>query len=142
MYLRAERLVLVAVRVAVLAFVLVSVGSVSSAGGDVPGGPAGDQCVPVARLHLGFEQPVALCDSGDSVSSLIAKIKSASPQTKVLNYKEPMGLADDCGTPVDICRTGITYQQAAAHDSANPGDPWILRDSSGKPIPNRSYAHV
>ena len=53
----------------------------------------------------------------------------------VLKYKEAMGLADDCGTAVDSCRTGITYQQAQAHDSANPSDPWILRDSAGKPIP-------
>ena len=68
-------------------------------------------------------------------------MKSASPSTLVLQYKEAMSLADDCGTAVDSCRTGITYQQAAAHDSANPSDPWILRDSAGKPIPNRSYAH-
>ena len=42
---------------------------------------------------------------------------------------------------LDGCRTGITYQQAAAHDSANPSDPWILRDSAGKPITSTSYAH-
>ena len=36
MYIRAERLVLVAVRIAVLAFVLVSVGSLSSAGAATP----------------------------------------------------------------------------------------------------------
>ena len=46
------------------------------------------------------------------------------------------------GRTVDSCRTGITYQQAAAHDSANPSDRWILRDSAGRPIPNRAYAHV
>ena len=46
------------------------------------------------------------------------------------------------GPPVDSCRTGITYQQAAAHDSANPNDPWILRDSAGRPISSTAYAHV
>ena len=74
--------------------------------------------------------------------SLVSTVKSASPSTLVLEYKEAMSLADDCGTAVDSCRTGITYQQAAAHDSANPSDPWILRDSAGKPIPSTSYAHV
>ena len=72
--------------------------------------------------------------------SLVSTVKSASPTTRVLKYKEAMGLADNCGTSVDSCRTGITYQQARAHDSANPSDPWILRDSGGKPIPKRTYA--
>src|SRR4029079_19089526 len=74
--------------------------------------------------------------------SLVSSRKSASPSTRVLQYREPMGLADDCGTSTDGCRTGITYQQATAHDQANPSDPWILRDSAGKPIPNRTYAHT
>ena len=30
--------------------------------------------------------------------SLVSTVKSASPSTLVLQYKEPMGLADDCGT--------------------------------------------
>ena len=67
--------------------------------------------------------------------SLVSTVKSASPSTLVLQYKEAMSLADDCGTAVDGCRTGITYQQAAAHDSANPSDPWILRDSAGQADP-------
>jgi hypothetical protein len=60
----------------------------------------------------------------------------------VLNYKQPMALRDDCGTSVDPCGSAITYQQAQAHDAANPGDPWILRDASGKPIPCANFAHV
>ena len=44
------------------------------------------------------------------------------------------------GPALDGCRTGITYQQAAAHDSANPSDPWILKDSAGKPITQNPYA--
>jgi len=73
--------------------------------------------------------------------SLVSTVKSASPSTLVLQYKEAMSVADDCGTGVDGCRTGMTYQQAAAHDSAHPSDPWILRDSAGKPIASTSYAH-
>jgi Hypothetical glycosyl hydrolase family 15 len=73
---------------------------------------------------------------------LIATTKKVSPQTKVLNFKDAMGLQDNCGTSVDTCQTAITYEQAQAHDAANPGDPWILRDSSGQPIPQRSFAHI
>ena len=66
--------------------------------------------------------------------SLMAGIKSASPTTRVTGYKSATEMADDCGTAltvVDTCRSAITYQQAFAHDSAYPNDPWVLRDSAG-----------
>ena len=64
--------------------------------------------------------------------SLLAGIKSASPTTRVTGYKSAIELADDCGSMVDTCRSAITYQQALAHDSAYPNDPWVLRNSSGR----------
>ena len=57
-------------------------------------------------------------------------------------------LTNACGNPTPVsCQTAISYAEALAHDQANPGDRWVLRDSSGNPIYNRSlhervYANV
>ena len=142
MYIRAERLVLVAVRIAVLAFVLVSVGSLSSAGAATVVAQPGISVFKYPNNTWSASSLPRYATEVVTTPSLIAGVKSASPQTKVLNYKESMALADNCGTSVDTCQTAITYQQAQTHDAANPGDPWILQDASGKPIPNRSFAHV
>jgi hypothetical protein len=74
----------------------------------------------------------------------IAQIKAASPSTKVVGYKSAVALSEGCGSLVDTCVSGITYEQALAHDAANPGDPWVLRDASGKSIvrPSASYLHL
>ena len=67
MYIRTERLVLVAVRVAVFVFVLVSVGSLSSAGSATyPVAQPGISVYRFAELHLESEQPVAVCERGRS----------------------------------------------------------------------------
>lgn len=69
----------------------------------------------------------------------IAAIKLASPSTEVLGEKAGMTMRDDCGTLVDTCGSGITYQQALAHDAANPNDPWVLRDAAGNSITHPAY---
>ena len=62
-------------------------------------------------------------------------------------YKSATEMVDDCGTAltvVDTCRSAITYQQALAHDSAYPNDPWVLRNSAGVSIVSPAYpaAHL
>ena len=64
--------------------------------------------------------------------SYISQIKSASPATRVLVYKNPLSIVD-CAN-VDSCGAGVTLAQAQAHDAAFPGDPWILRDAAGNPV--------
>jgi putative glycosyl hydrolase-like family 15 (GHL15) protein len=73
---------------------------------------------------------------------LIRQIKRASPSTLVLNYRESMGMQDNCGAYMSTCSTAITFQQAQSHDAAHPNDPWILRDGNGNPIANRSFGHI
>ena len=38
------------------------------------------------------------------------------------------------------CQTAVSYGEALAHDQAYPGDPWVLRNSSGAPIKDRNYS--
>jgi len=74
--------------------------------------------------------------------SYIAGIKSKSPSTRVLGYKSGTELDDACGTYTDTCDTGITYQQAVAHDASSPNDPWVLRNSSGNSIVAPAYPNL
>ena len=124
--------------VVVLAVVLIC----SSASAATEVAVPGTSVVSLAESYMELRAPLPRYATVLVAPSLVSMVKSASPSTLVLEYKEAMSLADDCGTAVDGCRTGITYQQAAAHDSANPNDPWILRDSAGRPISNTAYAHV
>ena len=43
---------------------------------------------------------------------------------------------------VETCRSAITYQQALAHDSAYPNDPWVLRNSAGASITAPAYPNA
>jgi hypothetical protein len=72
----------------------------------------------------------------------IPTIKRASPGTRVLGYKSSLAVAEDCGTMVDTCLSAITYEQALAHDAANPADPWLLRDAAGNSIVNPAYPYA
>ena len=71
--------------------------------------------------------------------SYITQIKSASPATRVLGYKNPMSIVD-CAN-VDTCSAGVTLAQAQAHDAAFPNDPWILRDAAGNPVRHPGYSY-
>ena len=75
----------------------------------------------------------------------LADIKSKSPGTRVLGYKSATEMADDCGTTAlgrEMCDSGITYQEAQAHDAAFPSDPWILRNASGQSMTAPAYPHA
>ena len=57
-------------------------------------------------------------------------------------YKNATYLTSTCGNPTPVtCSTAVSYGEALAHDQANPGDRWILRDSSGNPINDRAYTN-
>ena len=59
----------------------------------------------------------------------ISGIKSASPGTRVLGYKSGLEMMDNCGSLVEICHSGISYQQALAHDSAYTTSPRLACSS-------------
>src|SRR5919108_3448049 len=77
-------------------------------------------------------------------SSYIPTIKSESPRTRVLGYKSSLAVASGCGSRFATCLSGITYDQALAHDAAHPDDPWLLRDTAGNSIvnPHNTYLHL
>jgi hypothetical protein len=68
------------------------------------------------------------------------RIKRLSPRTKVLVYDTAADLVDNC-VPASswMCPAAITYQRALAHDARHPGDPWVLRDASGKSLGSPYY---
>jgi len=70
-----------------------------------------------------------------------ARIHAVSPTTRVLGYKSGTDLLDNCGASTDMCASGITYQEAVAHDEGNPADPWLLRDAAGKSLTAPAYPH-
>ena len=132
MLLRANWVAVRAVRVSVLIVLLVLVGSLSSAAATYPVAQRG---ISVYWFPNYTWDPSSLSRYATVVipnPTALKKIKKVSPTTKVLNFKDAMALADNCGTAVDSCQTAISYQQAQTHDAANPGDPWILLDASGK----------
>jgi Hypothetical glycosyl hydrolase family 15 len=61
------------------------------------------------------------------------RIKHLSPQTKVLVYDTAV-LVDNCTPASSWMCPAITYQRALAHDDSHAGDPWVLRDASGKSL--------
>jgi hypothetical protein len=67
-------------------------------------------------------------------------VKRSSPMTKVLAYETGMDLVDDCLPATWLCPS-ITYQEAQAHDTRHPRDPWILRDGAGRSLVNPNYPH-
>jgi len=77
-----------------------------------------------------------------SESDYIPSIKAASPGTKVLAYQSASEADDNC-SPAAVaalnCATPISYQQAQAHDAANPSDPWVLRKSDGSSLTMPGY---
>ena len=68
-----------------------------------------------------------------------ARIKRLSPRTKVLVYDTAADLVDNCVPASSWMCPAITYQRALAHDARHPGDPWVLRDASGKSLVSPHY---
>ena len=64
----------------------------------------------------------------------VGRIKQLSPQTKVLVYDTTTQFVDNCLPASSWMCPAITYQRALAHDARHPGDPWILKDASGKSL--------
>jgi hypothetical protein len=64
-----------------------------------------------------------------------------NPATRTLAYKSSMDL--DMACVGAVCRTGVTYAEAEAHDAkAPPTDRWILTEASGIPILSRDYPQI
>jgi len=74
-------------------------------------------------------------------SAYLRAIRAASTGTRVLGYKSATEIAEGCAD-VASCASGITYQQAVAHDAAHPSDPWLAKDASGKSITAPAYPHA
>jgi len=66
--------------------------------------------------------------------SIIPTIKASNPHAKITTYVEPDAALDSCTANQDTCGTAFSLGEVQAHDAANPGDPWLLRDSAGNPI--------
>ena len=98
MLLRADGVAVRAVRVSVLIVLLVLVGSLSSAGAATPVAQPGISVFKYPNNTWSASSLPRYATEVVTTPSLIAGVKSASPQTKVLNYKESMALADNCGT--------------------------------------------
>jgi len=75
------------------------------------------------------------------VNDLKAAKDESGGATKVVAYYEPTIAQATCSTTSypypnatpAWCGSPVSSQQALAHDQANPGDPWLLRDASGAP---------
>jgi hypothetical protein len=66
----------------------------------------------------------------------LAYIKQSSPSTLVPAYKDATvasGCSSSTSTPTS-CGSLVDYAEALAHDNANPGDKWLVRDASGNPM--------
>jgi len=87
----------------------------------------GDAAVGTANLP---RYAYVLLSPGES--SYVAAIKAASPGTVVLAY-------ESATEAVDYCECPISEQTAAAHDVANPSDPWLLYDSAGRTLTMPHY---
>jgi len=75
-------------------------------------------------------------------TSDLAYIKQYSPSTVVPAYKDGTSASSACSSSTSTptsCATLVDYAEALAHDNANPGDKWLLRDASGNPIHDLSY---
>jgi hypothetical protein len=75
---------------------------------------------------------------GKSAHKYVKRIKRLSPKTKVLGYDPAPELVDNCVPASWVC-SGITYQEARAHDARHPNDLWILRSASGQSLINPHY---
>jgi hypothetical protein len=129
-----------AVHVTVLAFILITLvsGAAASTAAGVPG---------IGVIRLGESASIGASNLPRYATVIlaphkyryIARIKSASPGTRVLVYKNPLSIV---GCPnVDTCSAGVTLAQARAHDAAYPNDPWILRDAAGNPVRNPGFSY-
>jgi hypothetical protein len=73
-------------------------------------------------------------------SNYIPAIKKASPRTKVLGFQTAMEAVDYCLPDHMLdCPSPISYQQAVAHDKANPSDPWLLYSASKRSMTMPHY---
>jgi hypothetical protein len=77
---------------------------------------------------------------GKSDEKHLKFIKRKSPRTKVLFYESGTDLQDDCFPATRWCPV-ITYQEAQSHDRRSPGDPWVLKSSSGQSLINPHWPH-
>ena len=70
----------------------------------------------------------------------IRAIKAASPRTKVLAYQSATEAVDYCSpTQPLLCSSPVSYQQALAHDAANPMDRWLLTTADGASATMNGY---
>ena len=140
MFPRATAAASRAVHATVLAFVLITVVSVAAAStaAAVPG---------IGVIRLGESASIGSSNLPKYATVILAphkytfipQIKSASPGTRVLVYKNPLSIV---GCPnVHTCSAGVTLAQARAHDAAYPNDPWILRDATGKPVRHPGFSY-
>ena len=97
-----------------------------------------------AQTHLPQYETVFL---GPGRLADLSYIKQQSPGTRVLQWNDVGFLYKTCANPTQpTCPTAVSFNEALAHDQANPSDPWILRDAAGNPIgyrgfPNEVYAN-
>jgi hypothetical protein len=97
-----------------------------------------------AQAHLPQYETVFL---GPGRLADLSYIKQQSPGTRVLQWNDVQYLNKTCANPTEpTCTTAVSFNEALAHDQANPSDRWILRDAAGNPItykgyPNEVYAN-
>ena len=97
-----------------------------------------------AQTHLPQYETVFL---GPGRLADLSYIKQQGPGTRVLQWNDVGFLYKTCANPTGpTCPTAVSFNEALAHDQANPSDPWILRDAAGNPIgfrgfPNEVYAN-
>lgn len=111
--------------------------------------PAPTLAIPGLMLvyYGGTKAPIAslgkydLVDMGYRAADLAA-LKKQSPDTKAVLYKD-VSIASASGNPGNPtpvwCGGAISSAEALAHDAANPNDKWLLRDTAGNPIYDKSY---
>jgi hypothetical protein len=68
--------------------------------------------------------------------------RALNPATRTLAYKSSMDLdmTPMCRAATAICRTGVTYAEAQAHDAGvPPAERWVLTETSGAPFVSQAY---
>ena len=136
MFVRSTRLVSRAVHVAlfVVVLVVVSFSSASAATTVAPLAVPGIAAIRMggdnyAQTHLPQYETVFL---GPGRLADLSYIKQQSPGTRVLQWNDVGFLYKTCANPTQpTCPTAVSFNEALAHDQANPSDPWILRDAPG-----------
>jgi hypothetical protein len=90
-----------------------------------------------AQTHLPQYETVFL---GPGRLADLSYIKRYNARTRVLQWTDVSFLSKTCVNPTPpTCTTAVGFNEALAHDQANPSDPWILRDAAGNPIGYKGY---